>query len=82
MSRDQPVRVVIADDHPMLRYGLTAALAATADRRAAVVSRSPGWLRSGQFKIRLLLPGMARCATYRPKDRLTIAPALLYHRSR
>jgi DNA-binding NarL/FixJ family response regulator len=31
MNRDGPVRVVIADDHPMFRYGLTAALAATAD---------------------------------------------------
>ncbi|GLZ29375.1 DNA-binding response regulator [Lentzea sp. NBRC 105346] len=28
MSRDQPVRVVVADDHPMFRYGLTAALTA------------------------------------------------------
>lgn len=31
MSRARPVRVVIADDHPMFRYGLTAALAATPD---------------------------------------------------
>lgn len=28
MPENQPVRVVIADDHPMFRYGLTAALAA------------------------------------------------------
>lgn len=31
MSSDRPVRVVIADDHPMFRYGLTAALATTPD---------------------------------------------------
>jgi DNA-binding NarL/FixJ family response regulator len=31
MTGSRPVRVVIADDHPMFRYGLTAALAATPD---------------------------------------------------
>src|ERR687887_557526 len=29
MTRQPPVRLVIADDHPMFRYGLTAALAKT-----------------------------------------------------
>lgn len=31
MSSTQPVRVVVADDHPMFRYGLTAALAASTE---------------------------------------------------
>jgi DNA-binding NarL/FixJ family response regulator len=31
MSRDRPVRVVIADDHPMFRFGLAAALAASTE---------------------------------------------------
>ena len=33
----RPVRVVIADDHPMFRYGLTAAVAAAAEVEVSFV---------------------------------------------